>query len=43
MKVSFKKSINKLELHIDIALLKIFKITNNFLYFNTTCIDTADI
>ena len=34
MKISFKKSFNKLELPIDMTLWKIFKATNNFLDFN---------
>lgn len=43
MKISFKKSVNKLELHIDILLLKTFKVTNKFVYFSTVCIDIAGI
>lgn len=43
MRISFKKSINKLELHVDIVLLKIFSVTNLFLYFDAMYTDTADI
>lgn len=34
-------SVNKLELQVGIVLLKIFKGTNNYVYFNMMYIDTA--
>lgn len=43
MRVSFKKSINELELYVDTELLKIFKVPNNCLYFSTMDTDPAGI
>lgn len=43
MRVSFKKSINELELYVDTELLKIFKVPNNCLYFSTVDTDPAGI